>query len=175
MSARSTEPDPAQAAGAGTPRELKNRAVSLVLRLFLWIGLPVFAGGRVGTGDWLPQPLLPQPIAPSNYTHGIPKFGPLHHGLLGMRVLSLKTRSGSRTTFAASRCASVAVLAVDCAENGVDGAALTEYRNYDLLLLDLMLPGLDGLSIVRQVAPARDMTPFLSSLPATSVRRWSNC
>ena len=31
--------------------------------------------------------------------------------------------------------------AVDCAGNGMDGAALTEFQRYDLLLLDLMLPG----------------------------------
>jgi two-component system response regulator PhoP len=51
--------------------------------------------------------------------------------------------------------------AVDCAGNGTDGAALTEFKHYDLLLLDLMLPGLDGLSIVRQVRRRKDMTPIL--------------
>jgi two-component system response regulator PhoP len=51
--------------------------------------------------------------------------------------------------------------AVDCAENGADGAALTEYQHYDLLLLDLMLPGLDGLGIVHQVRKRKDMTPIL--------------
>lgn len=51
--------------------------------------------------------------------------------------------------------------AVDCAENGNDGLTLTEYQHYDLLLLDLMLPGLDGLSIVQQVRRRRDTTPIL--------------
>ena len=51
--------------------------------------------------------------------------------------------------------------AVDCAENGQDGAAMTEFKHYDLLLLDLMLPGMDGLSIVRQVRRRKDMTPIL--------------
>lgn len=51
--------------------------------------------------------------------------------------------------------------AVDCAENGRDGLSLTEYGHYDLLLLDLMLPGLDGLSIVRQVRRRNDQTPIL--------------
>jgi len=51
--------------------------------------------------------------------------------------------------------------AVDCAANGADGAALTEYQHYDLLMLDLMLPGLDGLSIVQQVRRRKDMTPIL--------------
>ena len=30
--------------------------------------------------------------------------------------------------------------AVDCADNGVDGATLSAQGHYDLLLLDLMLP-----------------------------------
>ena len=51
--------------------------------------------------------------------------------------------------------------AVDFAEDGLDGVALAEYGHYDLLLLDLMLPGLDGLSIVRQVRRRKDMTPIL--------------
>ena len=51
--------------------------------------------------------------------------------------------------------------AVDCAGNGTDGAALTEFKRYDLLLLDLMLPGQDGLSIVRHVRRRKDMTPIL--------------
>src|SRR4051812_35076971 len=51
--------------------------------------------------------------------------------------------------------------AVDCAETGTDGASLAEYKHYDLLLLDLMLPGMDGLSIVRHVRRRKDMTPIL--------------
>lgn len=51
--------------------------------------------------------------------------------------------------------------AVDCAESGTDGAALAEYGHYDLLLLDLMLPGLDGLAIVRHVRRRSDITPIL--------------
>jgi two-component system response regulator PhoP len=51
--------------------------------------------------------------------------------------------------------------AVDCAANGTDGLALLESGNYDLLLLDLMLPGVDGLSIVRTMRARRDATPVL--------------
>jgi DNA-binding response OmpR family regulator len=51
--------------------------------------------------------------------------------------------------------------AVDHAEDGAAGASLAEYQHYDLLLLDLMLPGVDGLSIVRQVRRRKDMTPIL--------------
>ena len=51
--------------------------------------------------------------------------------------------------------------AVDCADNGVDGATLSAQGHYDLLLLDLMLPGMDGLGIVRQVRARGDATPIL--------------
>jgi DNA-binding response OmpR family regulator len=51
--------------------------------------------------------------------------------------------------------------AVDCADNGTDGATLAAQGHYDLLLLDLMLPGLDGLGIVRQVRARGDAAPIL--------------
>jgi DNA-binding response OmpR family regulator len=51
--------------------------------------------------------------------------------------------------------------AVDTADNGADGASMAEFQHYDLLLLDLMLPGLDGLGIVRRIRSRRDQTPIL--------------
>lgn len=51
--------------------------------------------------------------------------------------------------------------AVDCVENGLDGVSMMENRHYDLLLLDLMLPGLDGLSVVQRVRRRKDVTPIL--------------
>src|SRR5438105_6021570 len=51
--------------------------------------------------------------------------------------------------------------AVDCVESGADAASLTEYTPYDLILLDLMLPGLDGLGVVRQIRRRKDTTPIL--------------
>ena len=51
--------------------------------------------------------------------------------------------------------------AVDCSDNGTDGATLAGQGHYDLLLLDLMLPGLDGLGIVRQARARGDATPIL--------------
>jgi DNA-binding response OmpR family regulator len=51
--------------------------------------------------------------------------------------------------------------ATDCAYNGLDGLALLQDGHYDLLVLDLMLPGADGLSIVRKVRSRSDATPIL--------------
>ena len=57
--------------------------------------------------------------------------------------------------------------AVDCAENGLDGVSMAEFQHYDLLLLDLMLPGLDGLAVVRRIRARRDLTPILILTAAT--------
>lgn len=51
--------------------------------------------------------------------------------------------------------------AVDCVENGAEAASVTEYTPYDLVLLDLMLPGLDGVGVVRQMRRRKDATPIL--------------
>ncbi len=51
--------------------------------------------------------------------------------------------------------------AVDCAHNGHDGMAMAESGNYDLISLDLMLPGIDGLTITRRLRARGDKTPIL--------------
>jgi two-component system response regulator PhoP len=51
--------------------------------------------------------------------------------------------------------------AVDCAHNGHDGMAMAESGNYDLISLDLMLPGIDGLTITRNLRARGDKTPIL--------------
>ena len=42
----------------------------------------------------------------------------------------------------------------DCAFDGKEGADLIEQRQYDLILLDLMLPGIDGTALCRLISPA---------------------
>jgi DNA-binding response OmpR family regulator len=51
--------------------------------------------------------------------------------------------------------------AVDCAEDGLTGLHLAENRCYDLIILDLMLPGLDGPGLLKKVRSSRDQTPVL--------------
>src|SRR6202161_1492691 len=51
--------------------------------------------------------------------------------------------------------------AVDCAEDGLTGLHLTENAYYDLIVLDLMLPELDGMGILRKVRARGDRTPVL--------------
>jgi DNA-binding response OmpR family regulator len=45
--------------------------------------------------------------------------------------------------------------AVDRASNGVDGLAAALERSFDLMLLDLMLPGLDGAEVLARVVERR--------------------
>lgn len=51
--------------------------------------------------------------------------------------------------------------AVDCAPDGLAGDDLAGYRCYDLIILDLMLPKLDGLSLLRRLRAREDPTPVL--------------
>ncbi len=51
--------------------------------------------------------------------------------------------------------------AVDLAYTGPDGYDLAASEDYDLIILDLMLPGLDGLEICRKLRAEKNHTPIL--------------
>jgi DNA-binding response OmpR family regulator len=51
--------------------------------------------------------------------------------------------------------------AVDGARNGVEGLKRARRDNYDLVLLDLLLPGLDGLSVLHELSRARPELPVV--------------
>ncbi len=51
--------------------------------------------------------------------------------------------------------------AVDAAGDGDQGWWLASHNTYDLILLDLMLPGIDGLEILRRLRTAGSETPVL--------------
>src|ERR1039458_3490902 len=62
--------------------------------------------------------------------------------------------------------------AVDHAPDGETGLALAECTGYDAAVVDVMLPGLDGLSLVRRLRAARRQIPvlFLSAKGAVEDR-----
>jgi DNA-binding response OmpR family regulator len=52
-------------------------------------------------------------------------------------------------------------MAVDIAADGVQGSALARAGEYDAIVLDLMLPGKDGLEVLRELRAAGKRTPIL--------------
>lgn len=42
-------------------------------------------------------------------------------------------------------------IVLDCAKDGIEGEILTKQRDYDLVLLDIMLPGMDGFALCRSI------------------------
>jgi DNA-binding response OmpR family regulator len=51
--------------------------------------------------------------------------------------------------------------AVDVAADGLRGLALTEKHPYDLVILDLMLPGMNGLDVLGKLRARRNLVPVL--------------
>lgn len=51
--------------------------------------------------------------------------------------------------------------AVDILHDGEDGASLLEYQDYDLLILDLGLPGMDGIDVLKQIRKNHKTLPVL--------------
>jgi two-component system copper resistance phosphate regulon response regulator CusR len=51
--------------------------------------------------------------------------------------------------------------AVDVAEDGSQGWSLAESYSYDLIILDLMLPGLDGAELLRRIRRKNQEVPIL--------------
>jgi len=49
----------------------------------------------------------------------------------------------------------------DCAEDGEAGLSLARDGGYDILIVDRMLPHLDGLSLIKQLRDGGDRTPVL--------------
>jgi DNA-binding response OmpR family regulator len=50
---------------------------------------------------------------------------------------------------------------VDLAHDGTSGMSKAEARHFDLVILDLMLPGMDGMEICRRLRQKKDYTPIL--------------
>ena len=61
--------------------------------------------------------------------------------------------------------------AVDVAGEGRDGLMLAQTGSYDLVLLDLMIPGLRGDEILRQLRAKDDLTPVLVLTAVAETRR----
>ncbi len=54
-----------------------------------------------------------------------------------------------------------AAFAVDAADNGRDGLWYAESNDYDVVILDLMIPEIDGLTLLRRMRQSGSSTPVL--------------
>jgi two-component system, OmpR family, response regulator len=69
------------------------------------------------------------------------------------RILMIDDEPGIRRLV--SRALSTAGFEVDCAADGPTGLAMASEGRHELVLLDLMLPGLDGVGVLRGLMAAR--------------------
>ncbi len=67
----------------------------------------------------------------------------------------------SRLAESLRRSLTEARMAVDVAGNGSEAVAAASATAYDAILLDVMLPGLDGFGVTRQLRERRVVTPIL--------------
>ena len=59
--------------------------------------------------------------------------------------------------------------AIDTAFDGEEGQYLAESENYDLIILDIMLPKVDGLTICKELRAKNIKTPILMLTAKTTV------
>jgi DNA-binding response OmpR family regulator len=76
-----------------------------------------------------------------------------------MRVLVVE--DDPKTATFVSRALTDAGSVVDVLGNGDEALSAIGDRSYDVVVLDIMLPGRDGLSVVRQLRSGRNRTPVL--------------
>jgi len=76
-----------------------------------------------------------------------------------MRLLLIEDSSRLRDTL--SRALTRLGHAVDAAESGEEGDASVSVNDYDVIILDLMLPGIDGLSLLAKWRRQGNGTPVL--------------
>ncbi|MFJ2720237.1 response regulator transcription factor [Streptomyces sp. NPDC087437] len=76
-----------------------------------------------------------------------------------MRLLIVEDEK--RLATALARGLAAEGFAVDLAHDGLTGLHMTQERDYDLIVLDIMLPGLNGYRICAQLRAAGDDTPIL--------------
>lgn len=74
---------------------------------------------------------------------------------------ALVVEDDRRTSDFVSRALSDAGFAVDVLQNGDEALRAIQETPYDAVVLDIMLPGRDGLSVVRQLRSLRNRTPVI--------------
>ena len=89
------------------------------------------------------------------------------------RVLLVDDEQAIRT--ALSRALAAEGLAIDLAENGSEGLRRALTEAYDLVILDLLMPGVDGLAVLRQLLHDRPWQPVMVLTSVADVRSKVDC
>ena len=76
-----------------------------------------------------------------------------------MRVLVVEDYAPVRK--AVAQGLTEAAFAVDATDNGRDGLWYAESNDYDVVILDLMIPQIDGITLLRRIRQAGSSTPVL--------------
>ncbi|UFS72764.1 heavy metal response regulator transcription factor [Geomonas sp. RF6] len=76
-----------------------------------------------------------------------------------MRILIVEDEE--KTALQLKRGLSELNITSDVSMNGLDALTLAEKMEYDMILLDVMLPGVDGWEVVKRLRAANDHTPVL--------------
>lgn len=74
-----------------------------------------------------------------------------------------------------TRALSAEGFGVNAAYDGVDGLGLAHRERYDMVVLDLMLPGIDGVSVLRDLMGSRPELPVLVLSAVTDVESKVKC
>ena len=80
-------------------------------------------------------------------------------GALTMRILLIE--DDEKVAKAVSRGLEAEHLAVDTVGDGLEGLATARTTPYDLVILDLMLPGLSGTELLKRLRHANGEVPVL--------------
>lgn len=103
------------------------------------------------------------PPSPGEFAHACAPVSspphPLGHSTAPMRILVVEDDQNIADVL--RRGLVEQHYSVDVAHDGGQGAELAMVNDYDLLILDIMLPGMDGKSICRQVRGEGLLTPIL--------------
>ena len=62
-----------------------------------------------------------------------------------------------------------------CVFNGTDAADILERKRFDLILLDIMLPGVDGYTLMEYIRPKEIPVIFITAKAAGFQSRYSSC
>lgn len=106
-------------------------------------------GGRAEAGEDLPPPLFQEGIANT--------FDCCKRNL--MRILVVE--DNRKTAAFIARALKAEGLAVSVLRDGDEALGLLAVNGFDVVLLDIMLPGRDGLSVLRQMRARGNRTPVL--------------